>query len=138
MKKTRSISSTDEKDWEKYIDNPKDIFDKDTEHKKKEKKIRYKFDLHGFPLIEANQKVRELIIDCHEKKYAEILIITGKGLHSNTDKDVFKSKKLSKLRFSIPEYINSDIDLKKKIISIMSATNEDGGEGALLIRLKSL
>jgi DNA-nicking Smr family endonuclease len=138
VKKIRSISNKDINAWKEYTNNPKDVFDKDRDYKKTEKKIRYKFDLHGFTLTEANQKVKELLIDCYEKKYSELLLITGKGLHSNTDKDVFKSNELSKLRFSIPEYINSELELKKKIISIVSAASEDGGEGALLIRLRRL
>ena len=71
--------------------------------------------MHGYSLVSANNKVREIVDKCIEKKYSEILLITGKGIHSNTDNDVFISKDLSKLRYSIPEYINSNTDLSKNI-----------------------
>ena len=46
------------------------------------------------------------------------------------------SKDLSKLRFSIPNYLENDINLKKFISSIDPATIDDGGDGALIIKLK--
>ena len=57
---------------------------------------------------EANQKVKEIILSCVRKKYKEILLITGKGLHSNTEKMTYVSKDLSKLKFSVPEFINNN------------------------------
>ena len=84
------------------------------------------------------QKVLKLIIDCQEKGFREILLITGKGLHSNTDKNTYVSKELSKLKFSVPEYIKSNKDLSDKIYSIEQASIIDGGEGAIIIKLKKL
>ena len=71
-------------------------------------------------------------------KYKEILLITGKGLHSNTEGDAYVSQDLSKLRFSVPEFINKNEELSKLIISISEASLKDGGAGAILIKLKSL
>ena len=136
MKKKKDLSNTDIVEWEEYIRNPKDIFDK--EQKALDANNRFRFDLHGFTLLEANQKVRELIINCQEKGFKEILLITGKGLHSNTDQNTYVSKKLSKLKFSVPEYINSSKDLSDKIYSIEQALNINGGEGAIIIKLKKL
>jgi DNA-nicking Smr family endonuclease len=94
--------------------------------------------LHGFTLLEANQKIRELITNCQEKNFKEILLITGKGLNSNTDQNTYVSKELSKLKFAVPEYINSQKDLSDKILSIRQASINDGGEGAIIIKLKKL
>ena len=139
MKKKADLSNTDKADWEEYLKNPKDVFDKEHKDKKSfDVKNRFRFDLHGFTLLEANQKVRELIINCQEKGFKEILLITGKGLHSNTDQNTYVSKKLSKLKFSVPEYINSSKDLSDKIYSIEQALNIYGGEGAIIIKLKKL
>ena len=88
MRKKRSLSQEDKKIWDDYIKNPSDIFDKDqnkSEDLKKSK--RFKFDLHGFTLDEANIKVREIILKCAERNYREILLITGKGIHSKNHKD---------------------------------------------------
>ena len=139
MKKKSDISETDKKDWEEYLKNPKDIFDKDFNSNKSLKKYsRFKFDLHGYQLSEANQKVKEIIFSCYEKQYEEILLITGKGIHSKTKKNVYASNDLSKLRYSIPEYINSEYDLSSKVKKISSANLKDGGDGAIIIKLKKL
>ncbi|MDB9760980.1 Smr/MutS family protein [Pelagibacteraceae bacterium] len=139
MKKKDDLSNIDKDLWEEYLKNPKDIFDKDLINKKSSNlKRRFRFDLHGFTLLEANQKVRELIISCQEKNFNEILLITGKGLHSNTDQNTYVSQKLSKLKFSVPEYIKSQKDLTDKIFSIEQALINDGGEGAIIIKLKKL
>jgi len=139
VKKEKNLSNTDKTQWEEYIKNPKDIFDKELENKRIFRpNYRFRFDLHGFTLLDANQKVRQLIIDCQEKDFKEILLITGKGLHSNTDKNTYVSKELSKNKFSVPEYINSQKDLLDKIFSIEQASISNGGEGAIIIKLKKL
>ena len=139
MKKKDDLSTIDRVQWEEYLKDPKDIFDKEQAGKKPfHTNYRFRFDLHGFTLLEANQKVLKLIIDCQEKGFREILLITGKGLHSNTDKNTYVSKELSKLKFSVPEYIKSNKDLSDKIYSIEQASIIDGGEGAIIIKLKKL
>jgi|TARA_B110001452_G_scaffold244415_1_gene228424 DNA-nicking Smr family endonuclease len=139
VKKKSELSNTDKALWEEYLKNPKDIFDKELKTKNSDTiSHRFRFDLHGYTLLDANQKIRELIINCQEKGFKEILLITGKGLHSNTDQDTYVSKKLSKLKFSIPEYINSNSELSDKIYSIEQASLIDGGEGAIIIKLKKL
>ena len=139
MKKKEDISSKEKKIWEEYIKNPKDLFDKELENKKPSyKSKRYRFDLHNFTLFEANKKVRELIVHCWENDFKEILLITGKGLHSNIDQNTYVSKELSKLKFAVPEYIKTQKDLLDKIVSIKGAKINDGGEGAIVIKLKNL
>ena len=138
MKKKEDISDAEKKLWDEYTKNPKDLFDKELDKKILYKAERYRFDLHGLTLQEANTKVRELIIYCQENNFKEILLITGKGLHSNTDQNTYVSKQLSKLKFSVPEYIKSQKELSDKIIGIEQANVEDGGDGAIIIRLKKL
>ena len=99
---------------------------------------RFKFDLHGFSLEEANKKVKETIIYCSENKYKEILFITGKGNHSTNEKDIYISKDLGKLKYSVPEFIKTDEELPNLVISIDDADIKDGGEGAILVKLKNL
>ena len=89
-------------------------------------------------MIDANKKIEELIIFCAKKNYKEILLITGKGIHSNTDRDVYVSKNLSKLKYSVPDFIKSNLDISKYVSSISNANNLDGGEGAIIIKLKKL
>jgi len=137
VKKKDSLSEKDKKDWQDFLEDKSLVPDKDTQYNDGVNKTKFIFDLHGLNLSEANKKVKEIIKSCSEKNYKEILLITGKGLHSSQD-DVYKSHKLSKLRFSVPEFINSDPEISKLIISIVNPTPKDGGEGALLIKLKKL
>ena len=139
MIKKKNISQEDINTWKNYIKNPTDIIDKDNFQKENQSsKLRFKYDLHGYTLIEANNKVKELIFWCLKNNFKEILLITGKGIHSKTDKDVFVSKDLSKLKYSIPDYIKSDSHLSKHILSIFNAEEKDGGDGAIIIKLKKL
>ena len=139
MIKKKSLSQEDIDTWKNYIKDPKDVSDKDDTQKDSQTNYhRFKYDLHGFTLLDANQKVKEIILSCIKKNYKEILLITGKGIHSNTDKDIYLSKDFSKLRYSIPDYIKSDLDLSKNIISISNADKVDGGDGAIIIKLKKL
>ena len=139
MKKIKDLLEEDKRIWESYIKNPSDIYDKEKENIKNHlRKERFRFDLHGFTLDGANQKVSEIILFCVKKKYKEILLITGKGLHSTTDNDTYVSKNLSKLKFSVPEFIKNNNEFSDCIFSISEATEKDGGSGAILIKLKSL
>ena len=138
MIKNKDLSPEDKKIWEDYTKNPSDVYDKDKNINKISKHIRFKFDLHGFTLDNANKKVRELLFFCKESRYKELLLITGKGIHSTNDKDAYVSKDFAKLKFSVPEFIKSDPDLNKLVISVNEADTKDGGQGAILIKLKNL
>ena len=138
MIKKKDLSKEDSEAWQSYIENPTDVYDKDLGKKSINRKERFKFDLHGYTLDEANKKVKEIIISCFKNKYREILLITGKGLHSTSGEDTYVSSDLSKLKYSVPDFISSDDELKNYIISIDEAEKRDGGDGAILIKLKNL
>ena len=138
MIKKKDLSKEDKKTWEEYIKDPLDIYDKDKNNLTTTRKERFKFDLHGFNLEDANKKVREILFFCIEKKFKELLLVTGKGIHSASDNDAYISKDFGKLKFSVPEFIRSEPELNKLIISINSAESKDGGEGAILIKLRKL
>ena len=138
MIKKKDLDLEDKKIWEEYIKNPSDIYDKDQGASKSiQRKERYKFDLHGFTLDEANIKVKKIIDHCVKNKFKELLLITGKGIHSTSDEDAYVSKNFGKLKYSVPEFIKTS-ELKKFVISINDAEKKDGGEGAIIIKLKSL
>jgi len=136
--KKKDLSKEDREVWQSYIKNPTDVYDKDLGNKSINRKERFKFDLHGYSLDEANKKVKEIIISCSKNKYREVLLITGKGLHSTSGEDTYVSSDLSKLRYSVPEFLSSNDELKNYIITIEEAEKKDGGDGAILIKLKNL
>ena len=72
MIKKKESNQEDKKAWEEYIKNPSDIYDKDQSTSNSiQKKERYKFDLHGFTLDEANNKVKEIIEHCVKNNFAQ-------------------------------------------------------------------
>ena len=66
----------------------------------------------------------------------KLIVVTGKGLHSENEKNPYVSKDLSILKYSVPEFIVNNDELMKKIYEIKDASIEDGGTGAFYIFLK--
>ena len=130
------ISNKDKEAWENFLTSNEKLPNKDLKlNKKKISKIK-NIDLHGFTLQEANQAIEELVLDSYEKGISKIIVVTGKGLHSNIDNDPYVSKDLGILKYSVPEFIENNSELKKKIIEIKDANIQDGGSGAFYIYLK--
>ena len=135
---TNKISDKDKKDWEKFISSKEKIKNKDSIlNLKTLQKSKY-IDLHGYTLEEANIKIEKLIIDSHLEKIKKIIVVTGKGLHSQNEKNPYVSKDFSILKYSIPEFIKSNPSLMKLINKIEEASIEDGGSGAFYIYLKKI
>ena len=135
MKKKETLSKKDQEDWKEFLEKTSHIPNKDEETEKKIQNKRFKFDLHGFTLDDANKKIYEIIKYCSQKNYREILVITGKGLHSSNN-NVYESSELSKLRYSVPNFINTNEEITKLVSSISNASHKDGGDGAIVIKLK--
>ena len=68
----------------------------------------------------------------------KLIVVTGKGLHSQNEKDPYVSKELSILKYSVPEFISKNKILMNIIHEITDAKIEDGGEGAFYIFLKKI
>ena len=130
------ISDKDKKDWEEFLSNDENLPNKDIDLKERKIKRVETVDLHGFSLDEANIKIKELILNSYEKNVNKLIIVTGKGLHSQNEKDPYVSKELGILKYSVPEYIRSDNELMKIINNIEDANIQDGGDGAFYIYLK--
>ena len=137
MKKKNHLSKQDKEDWKNFLENTSKVPNKDQNQIIDSRDKKFRFDLHGLTLDEANSKVREIILSCSKKNFKEILLITGKGLHSSQD-DVYKSSQLGKLRYSVPEFIKSNLEISQLILSVETPPQKDGGDGALLIKLKKL
>ena len=133
----KKLSDVDHKVWSDYVKNPNDIFDKEKNFKKLNKRKFFRYDLHGLSLENANKKVETIIKKCYDEGVEEILLITGKGIHSDNT-DVYSSSEFSKLRNSVPDFIKNNIEVSKIIKSINVADDDQGGEGALILKLKKL
>ena len=139
MKKKSFVTSKDKKDWASYLKNPKDIYNKEKEYKKNNINFKIpKLDLHGVSLDAANKETKRFIIECRDKGYRKIIIITGKGLRSKKYKNPYVSEKLSILKDSVPDYIINNPNLANMVEKISGAERDDGGDGAIYVFLKKL
>ena len=133
---SKKISEKDRKDWETFINSPEKIPNKDFyKNQKKTIKIR-SIDLHGYTLSDANKEIEDFIIKAYEENITKLIVITGKGIHSDVEKDPYVSKELSILKYSVPEFISNKKSIKDLIYEIKDASIEDGGSGAFYIYLK--
>ena len=132
----KKISEKDKKDWLNFLKSDEKLKNKDLDTNKNTSPNNKTIDLHGFTLEEANKKIEKIINDAYEKDVSKVIVVTGKGIHSNVEKDPYVSKDLSILKFSVPDYIENNSELMKKIIEIKDADKEDGGSGAFYIYLK--
>ena len=103
--------------------------------KKKIEKVR-SIDLHGYSLGEANKTIEDFIKKAFLENVNRLTVVTGKGLHSENEKDPYVSKKFSILKYSVPEFISNNNSLASLIKEITEAKIEDGGSGAFYIYLK--
>ena len=131
-----NISDKDKKDWHKFINSTEKLPNKDFKHQKnKSLKVR-SIDLHGCSLDEANKIIENFINESFSSNIQKLIVVTGKGLHSNNEKNPYVSKDLSILKYSVPEFIKKNEILMSKIIEIRDAEIDDGGKGAFYIFLK--
>ena len=133
---TDRISEKDKKDWENFLSKNEKLPNKDI---KIDKKITFKtrsIDLHGYSLEQANKSIEEFIIKSYREKINKLIVVTGKGIHSQNEKDPYVSKDLSILKYSVPEFISNNKNLLKIIYEMKDAKIEDGGGGAFYIFLK--
>mgnify|MGYP001364533146 FL=1 len=131
-----NISDKDKKDWHKFINSNEKLPNKDFEYQKnKNLKIR-SIDLHGYTLDEANKIIEDFINKAFSENINKLIVVTGKGLHSENEKDPYVSKDFGILKYSVPEFITNNASLMNMINEITDAKIEDGGAGAFYIFLK--
>ncbi len=131
-----NISDKDKKDWQDFLSKDEPLPNKDLEIIKNKKLETKSFDLHGYSLNQANEEIENLIKKSYEIGIKKLIIVTGKGIHSQNEKDPYVSKELGILRYSVPEHVKNNKELMKLINEIKEADLEDGGSGAFYIYLK--
>ena len=131
-----NILDKDKKDWENFISSDEKLSMKDIDFEQRKKPKIKSLDLHGYSLSEANKIVKDFIKKSYDQGFYKLLVITGKGLHSNHEKNPYLSKELSILKHSVPDFIKKNKDLSSKIIEMKQANIQDGGDGAFYIFLK--
>ena len=132
----KNLTDKDKKDWEDFLSKDDKLPNKDKNLIKKKNLNIKSIDLHGYSLSDANKTVKEFITNCYNHEVTKLIVVTGKGLHSNNQSNPYVSKDLSILKYSVPEFIKQDDDLMKIISQIKEARIEDGGSGSFYVYLK--
>tara|TARA_B100000575_G_C23037274_1_gene597029 strand:+ start:648 stop:1067 length:420 start_codon:yes stop_codon:yes gene_type:complete len=131
-----NISNKDRKDWDNFINSNKKLPNKDFKpNDKKKLKIR-SIDLHGYTLDDANKAMENFISKAYNENVTKLIVVTGKGIHSENDKDPYVSKDFGILKYSVPEFISNNNTLMSMINHMTDAKIKDGGTGAFYIFLK--
>ena len=133
-----NISDKDKKDWHKFINSTEKLPNKDLNHKKnKNPKVR-SIDLHGYTLDEANKTIEDFINKAFSENINKLIIVTGKGLHSENEKDPYVSKDLGILKYSVPEFIQNNDEIVEKIknIDFKDINNLNCGKFSIYLKTK--
>ena len=130
------ISDKDKKDWDNFIKNNEKLPNKDFKSSKEKTFEVRSIDLHGYTLDQANKAIENFINKAFIENVNKLVVVTGKGLHSENEKDPYVSKDLGILKYSVPEFILNNKILMGMINEIKDAKLEDGGGGAFYIFLK--
>ena len=133
---TDNISKKDKKDWSNFISGNEKLPNKDIKFNKKVSLKIKSIDLHGYTLEQANKTIESFVKNSYLERINKLIVVTGKGLHSQNEKDPYVSKDLSILKYSVPEFISNNKNLTKIIQEVQDAKIEDGGSGAFYILLK--
>ena len=133
---TDKISDKDKIDWKNFLSSKDKLPNKDLKIKSKKNLKPRSIDLHGYSLDEANKLIEKFINKSYDENISKLIVVTGKGLHSDNNKNPYVSKDLSILKYSVPEFIEGNKNLMLKINEIKDADINDGGDGAFYIYLK--
>ena len=131
-----NISNKNKKDWENFVKSKEKLPDKDSKIQIKQIIKTRSIDLHGYSLDKANIAIENFINKAFFENVNKLIVVTGKGLHSENEKDPYVSKDLGILKYSVPEFISNNSNLMSMINEITDAKIEDGGSGAFYIFLK--
>ena len=133
----KKITDKDKKDWLDFLKSTEKIQNKDILNIR-EKKIfkETSIDLHGYSLDQANKIIYNFILSSYKNGVEKITVITGKGSRSKNSNNPYQSSSLSILKYSVPEYINSNLELLKVIKSINEDDIKSISKGSFAINLK--
>ena len=131
-----NISDKDKKDWNDFLLKTDELPNKDNLVTNNKVKKTKSLDLHGYSLDDANRIIEDFIKKSYKEKISKLIVVTGKGLHSDNEKNPYVSKDLGILKHSIPEFVKNNSELMKIISDIKEASIKDGGSGAFYIYLK--
>ena len=90
-------------------------------------KIEARLDLHHCTQAEAHEALLYFMAESTAAGRRTVIVITGKGLK--------RTGEIGILRTMVPRWLNQ-APLREQIVAVCEATPQDGGSGALYLRLK--
>jgi DNA-nicking Smr family endonuclease len=99
--------------------------------------IDARLDLHGYTMEQAQARLVKFLMSCQRNRCLWVLIITGKGKPDLSSEAKHSSGSKKTLRSQVPHWLE-DAQLHSIVSAYTTAKPQDGGTGALYVRLKRL
>ena len=107
----KKLSEKDKKDWEDFLLKNEKLPNKDLKSPKNFFPKNRHIDLHGYSLEEANMAIEKLINMSYEQGVSKLIVVTGKGIHSDNEKDPYELNNLSVVNNSNNEILNTIVEM---------------------------
>jgi DNA-nicking Smr family endonuclease len=98
--------------------------------------IDARLDLHGMRQREAHSALRSFLLSCAARGYRHVLVITGKGVTAERQRDHFMEER-GVLRRQVPQWL-AEPELRNLVVSYAASHVRHGGDGALYVKLRRL
>lgn len=100
-------------------------------------KIEARLDLHGLTRHQAHAQLTRFLLSCQGRRRLWVLVITGKGRRNSDTEELHETRSQGTLRVLVPQWLEEPA-LRSVVSAYTTAKPQDGGSGALYIRLKQL
>lgn len=100
-------------------------------------KIEARLDLHGLTRHQAHSQLTRFLLLCQGRRRLWVLVITGKGRRNSDTEELHETRSQGTLRVLVPQWLEEPA-LRSVVSAYTTAKPQDGGSGALYIRLKQL
>lgn len=94
-----------------------------------------RLDLHGFTREQAKLRLVGFLVSCRKQGYLWVLVITGKGRRPLNAEESCEIRPKKTLRELVPQWLEEPT-LRSIVSAYAVAKPQDGGSGALYVRLK--
>jgi len=93
-------------------------------------------DLNGYTLEEANKIIEQFINESYLENVKKLIVVTGKGPHSQNDKDPLSFKRFRYFKIFCAWFYRKKSRVNKKNLELKDADIKDGGSDVFYIYLK--
>lgn len=106
-------------------------------HRVRQVNIQARLDLHGYTRDQARKQLGQFLARCQGYGYLWVLVITGKGRRRSESEESYNMPPRPTLHDLVPQWLE-EADFRSIVSAYTTAKPQDGGSGALYVRLKRL